>query len=76
MRIAAELLDLGADLNQARNRLLNQTAGHVLLLGLGLQNLEFHQEGQIAFMILPYQGIKTIDALDASRRPYKLPALN
>lgn len=65
MRIAAELLDLGADLNQARNRLLeSKPLAEVLLLGLGLQNLEFHQEGQIAFMILPYQGIKTIDALD------------
>ncbi|NLO21499.1 MAG: bifunctional oligoribonuclease/PAP phosphatase NrnA [Syntrophomonadaceae bacterium] len=65
MRAAAELLDLGADVNQARNNLLeSKPLSEVLLLSLGLKNLEFHQEGQIACMKLPYEEIININALD------------
>lgn len=65
MRAAAELLDLGADVNRARNNLLeSKPLSEILLLGLGLQNLEFYQEGQIACMKLPYGELKNINAQD------------
>ncbi len=65
MRVAAQLIDLGADVDQARNKLLeSKPYSEVLLLGLGLKNLELHQQGKIACMELPLEEIKNINALD------------
>ncbi|KUG02891.1 3'-to-5' oligoribonuclease a [hydrocarbon metagenome] len=65
MRIAAALLEKGADTDLARNNLLeSKPHKEVLLLGLGLKHLEFHHQGKIACMKLPFEEVRDIDALD------------
>ncbi len=65
MRIAAVLLDKGADIDKARNHLLeSKPHKEVLLLRQGLQHLEFYDNGRIVCMKLPFEEVKKIDALD------------
>lgn len=65
MRIAASLLDMGANVDQARVRLFESKSRlEVLLLGLALKHIEFSDDGRIAWMSLPYEEVKTIEALD------------
>jgi len=65
MRIAASLLELGADVDQARIRLFeSKSRREVLLLGLALKYIEFSGDGRIAWMSLPYEEVKAIEALD------------
>ncbi len=65
LKIAAMLLDKGADIDQARNNLLeSKPHKEVLLLRQGLKHLEFHNQDRIACMKLPFEEVKHIDALD------------
>lgn len=64
MRIAAELIELGADIDQARVNLFESKSRlEVLLLGQALKHLEFSEDGRIAWMSLPYEDVKAINAL-------------
>lgn len=65
MRITASLLESGADVDQARVRLFeSKPRQEVLLLGLALKHIEFSDDGRIAWMSLPYEEVKALDALD------------
>ncbi len=65
MKLASMLLDKGADVDKARNNLLeSKPHKEVLLLRQGLQHLEFYKNGRIALMKLPYEEVKHIDALE------------
>jgi phosphoesterase RecJ-like protein len=65
MRVAAELIDLGADIDQARVSLFESKSHlEVLLLGQALKHIDFSEDGRIAWMSLPYDEVKSIDALD------------
>ena len=65
MRIAASLLDLGADVDRARICLFESKPRlEVMLLGLALKHIEFSDDGRIAWMSLPYEEVKAIGALD------------
>jgi len=65
MRVAAELIDLGADIDQARVNLFESKSHlEVLLLGQALKHIEFSEDGRIAWMSLPYDEVKSINALD------------
>ncbi len=64
MRIAAVLLEKGADIDRARNNLLeSKPREEVLLLRQGLQHLEFYNNGRIACMKLPFDEVQNINAL-------------
>ncbi len=66
MKTAALLIEQGADVDLARNNLLeSKPYEEVLLLRQGLMHLEFHHHGRIACMKLPYEEVREIDALDA-----------
>jgi phosphoesterase RecJ-like protein len=65
MHIAASLLEMGANVDQARVRLFESKSRlEVALLGLALKYIEFSDDGRIAWMSLPYEKVKAIDALD------------
>lgn len=65
MRIAAGLLDMGANVDQARVRLFESKSRlEVMLLGLALKHIDFSDDGRIAWMSLPYEEVKAIEALD------------
>lgn len=65
MRISADLMDKGADVNAARVNLFeSKLREETLLLQLGLQTLSFSEDGKIAWMLLPYEAVKGINALD------------
>jgi phosphoesterase RecJ-like protein len=65
MRVAAELIDLGADIDQARINLFESKSHlEVLLLGQALKHIDFSEDGRIAWMSLPYDEVKSINALD------------
>jgi phosphoesterase RecJ-like protein len=65
MRVAAELIDLGADIDQARVNLFESKSHlEVLLLGQALKHIDFSEDGRIAWMSLSYEDAKSIDALD------------
>lgn len=65
LRIAADLLEKGADVNVARVNLFeSKPREEVLLLQQALQNIGFSSDGRIAWMMLPYEKIAAIGALD------------
>jgi phosphoesterase RecJ-like protein len=65
MRVAAQLIDLGADIDQARVNLFESKSHlEVLLLGQALKHIDFSEDGRIAWMSLPYEDVKAINALD------------
>lgn len=67
LRTAAMLLETGADVNKARNNLYeSKTPTEMRLLQLALQNLQFNANGKIAWMVLPYEDIERLGALDVS----------
>ncbi len=63
MRIAADLIALGADVNQARINLFeSKTWPEILLLRICLQYLEISEDGKIAWITLPYEDLAMIGA--------------
>lgn len=65
MRVAAQLIELGADIDKARVNLFESKSHlEVLLLGQALKHIDFSEDGRIAWMSLPYEDVKAINALD------------
>jgi phosphoesterase RecJ-like protein len=65
MKIAADLLDSGADVNKARINLIeSKPREEVLLLREALKHIDFSEDGKIAWMMLSYQEAYDIGALD------------
>ncbi|MGR6836110.1 DHH family phosphoesterase [Syntrophomonas erecta] len=65
MKVAAQLLECGADIDQARLNLFeSKPREEVLLLRQALGHLGFANDGKIAYMLLPYEEVKMIGALD------------
>lgn len=65
MRIAARLLELGADVDQARVNLFESKSPlEILLLSQALKHIKFSEDGRIAWMSLPYEEVKAVNALD------------
>jgi len=65
LRIAADLLEKGADVNMARINLFEtKPREEILLLQQALQYIGFSSDGRIAWMMLPYEKIVAIGALD------------
>jgi len=65
MRISAELIDLGADIDQARVNLFESKSRlEVQLLGQAIKHIDFSEDGRIAWMSLLYDEVKSINALD------------
>jgi len=65
MRITADLLDKGADVNKARINLIeSKPREEVLLLRQAIQHIDFSEDGKIAWMMLSYKEVKDIGALD------------
>jgi len=65
LRIAAELINLGASVNLARISLFeSKSRKEVLILQQALQHLDFSADGRIAWMSLPYNELVAIEAED------------
>ncbi len=65
LRLAAELLHCGVDVNQARINLFeSKSRTEMMLIKAALQGLDFSLDGRIGWIILPYAQIAAIDALD------------
>jgi len=65
MRIAAHLIEYGADVDQARIKLFeSKSHQEVFLLRQALKHLGFSEDGKIAWMSLPYDEVKALNALD------------
>lgn len=65
MQIAGALLEKGANVDEARVRLFeSKSQKEILLIRQALQNIEFSDDGKIAWMRLSYQEVKAIGALD------------
>lgn len=64
-RTAAELLDKGVDLDLIKLNLFeSKSKAEIMLLCLALTNINFNSSGKIAWMILNYKDVKSINALD------------
>lgn len=63
MRAAAQLIELGADVDEARIKLLeSKPLQEVLLMRQALQHLELSQDGRIAWMVLPLEEVDRLEA--------------
>jgi len=63
--IASELLEFGADVEQARINLFeSKPKEEILLIRQALNNIGFSDDGKIAWMCLHYDEVKSINALD------------
>lgn len=64
-QIAAELLECGVDLNRTRINLFeSKQREEILLLKTALKYIDFSRDGRLAWMLLPYEEVKCIGALD------------
>ena len=64
-RTAAALMDKGVDLDLIKLNLFeSKSKAEVRLLSLALQNINFNSNGKVAWMILNYDDVKAIGALD------------
>jgi phosphoesterase RecJ-like protein len=64
-RTAAELLDRGVNLDLIKLNLFeSKSRAEVMLLCLALKHINFNASGKIAWMILNYEDVKAIGALD------------
>ena len=64
-RTAAALMDKGVDLDLIKLNLFeSKSKAEVRLLSLALQNINFNSNGKVAWMILKYNDVKAIGALD------------
>ena len=64
-RTAAALMDKGVDLDLIKLNLFeSKSKAEVRLLSLALQNINFNSNGKVAWMILKYDDVKAIGALD------------
>lgn len=64
-RALAYLRDRGADLDKIKQNLFeSKSRAELRLLCLALQKMNFHADGNIAWMILNYDDVKAIGALD------------
>ncbi|MDD3363965.1 MAG: DHH family phosphoesterase [Syntrophomonas sp.] len=64
-RTAAELLDRGVNLDLIKLNLFeSKSRAEVMLLCLALKHINFNSSGKIAWMILNYEDVKAIGALD------------
>ncbi|MDD4802975.1 MAG: DHH family phosphoesterase [Syntrophomonas sp.] len=62
---AAELLDKGVNLDLIRLNLFeSKSRAEVMLLKLALESIKFNDSGKVAWMILNYEEVKAIGALD------------
>ncbi|WP_242848857.1 DHH family phosphoesterase, partial [Syntrophomonas palmitatica] len=65
LRAAAEMLDNGANIDQARINLFEtKSRAEILLLGRALNSMCFSDDGRAAWMTLTYDELKQIEALD------------
>ncbi|HWP98633.1 MAG TPA: DHH family phosphoesterase [Syntrophomonadaceae bacterium] len=65
LRFAAELMDNGVSLDRTRINLFeSKTRKEILLTQRALRHLDFSDDGRIAWMLLPYQDLIEIGALD------------
>jgi phosphoesterase RecJ-like protein len=64
-RIAAELLDMGVNLDLIRLNLIeSKSQAEMRLLCLALQSLKYDDTGKIAWMTLNYEDVKAIGAIN------------
>ncbi|PKM76362.1 MAG: bifunctional oligoribonuclease/PAP phosphatase NrnA [Firmicutes bacterium HGW-Firmicutes-15] len=64
-RSAAELLDKGVNLDLVKLNLFeSKSRTEIMLLSLALEHINFNASGKIAWMILNYEDVKAIGALD------------
>jgi bifunctional oligoribonuclease and PAP phosphatase NrnA len=64
-RVAADLRDKGADLDQIKLQLFeSKSRAEIMLLCLALKNMNFSANGKIAWMILNYDEVNAIGAID------------